>query len=751
MISIPAHIMTAALLLSLCTTIQQQVHADDDHDTPAGHSKLGESFNEGPRQHAYLIGGTGDIDFPVSTKIDEARAFFNQGVGQLHGYWYVEAERSFRQAVMLDPELAMAYWGMAQANVRNEERARGFLDKAYQRKDKITVAERSHIEAYHRFLAAGVKEEAKEGKPAKKVDEKARRQRYIRDLEQIIFDHPAHIETRALLANFTHLHNRHGVKPTSTQAYEDLMQVVLAEKPLHPVHHFRIHLWDDANLPARGLDAAAKCGPAAPSIAHMWHMPGHIYSKLHRYHDAAWQQEASARVDHRHMLHDRTLPDQTHNYAHNNEWLCRNLMHVGRVDDAVSQAENMIQLPRHPKYNTLAKSGSSASYGRDRLLEALERFEMWGELAAACQSPSLQQPDDEKQELRRLHLLGVAQINLGKQADAEATIAELEATLTEARELALSEEKTQADAAKKRLKDCEPKIAELKGLLLLRAGQTDEALAELEKAKGMDRFRLAEAYLACGKREKTLEIAREFIKQPPHQVLPPARAAILFEAAGENDEAAQAFEQLRKLAADVDLDAPLFTRLAPLAERLKLSTDWRIARTAGDDLGERPDLATLGPFRWQPSPASSWTLQDHQGRESSLATFAGRPVIVVFYLGSGCLHCVEQLHKLSPHSKSFADAGMEIVAISTETPAELQQAVAEFTTENQPIPFPLLSNEPHDVFRAYRCYDDFEQQPLHGTVLIDAQGRVRWQDTGHEPFMDVEFLLRESQRLLGQK
>ena len=40
----------------------------------------------------------------------------------------------------------------------------------------------------------------------------------------------------------------------------------------------------------------------------MWHMPGHIYSDLHRYADAAWQQEASARTDHAYMMRDGVLP-----------------------------------------------------------------------------------------------------------------------------------------------------------------------------------------------------------------------------------------------------------------------------------------------------------------------------------------------------------------------------------------------------------------------------------------------------------
>ena len=54
------------------------------------------------------------------------------------------------------------------------------------------------------------------------------------------------------------------------------------------------------------------------------------------------------------------------------------------------------------------------------------------------------------------------------------------------------------------------------------------------------------------------------------------------------------------------------------------------------------------------------------------------------------------------------------------------------------------------MFHEYRAYDDFEEQPLHGTFLIDERGNVRWQDISYEPFMDPKFVLAESQRLLSQ-
>ena len=77
-----------------------------------GHSVHGQSFDEGPRRFAKLMGGTGEVHFPVTTTSPEAQKFFDQGVGQLHGFWYYEAERSFRQALHLDANCVMAYWGI---------------------------------------------------------------------------------------------------------------------------------------------------------------------------------------------------------------------------------------------------------------------------------------------------------------------------------------------------------------------------------------------------------------------------------------------------------------------------------------------------------------------------------------------------------------------------------------------------------------------------------------------------------------
>ncbi len=117
----------------------------------AGHSAHGEAFNEGPRQAAQFMGNTGNVHFPVSTESREVQEFFDQGIGQLHGFWYLEAERSFRHAAALDPSCAMTYWGMAMANVKNRDRAKGFVQEAVDRKEAATPRERQWIESLERF------------------------------------------------------------------------------------------------------------------------------------------------------------------------------------------------------------------------------------------------------------------------------------------------------------------------------------------------------------------------------------------------------------------------------------------------------------------------------------------------------------------------------------------------------------------------------------------------------------------------
>src|SRR5436190_11679110 len=119
-----------------------------------GHSFHAEVFNEGPRQKAYLMQGMPKITFTVTTKVPEAAQFVCQGLGQVHGFWYYEAERSFRQAAALDKECGIAYWGMAMANIDNQDRAKKFMPECVKHKAGLSEHELMYIDALDAYLKA---------------------------------------------------------------------------------------------------------------------------------------------------------------------------------------------------------------------------------------------------------------------------------------------------------------------------------------------------------------------------------------------------------------------------------------------------------------------------------------------------------------------------------------------------------------------------------------------------------------------
>ncbi|HJS06905.1 MAG TPA: redoxin domain-containing protein [Pirellulales bacterium] len=827
--------------------------AQEKADVPAGHSMHGEAFNAGPRQAAYLLAGTGKVNFPITTKVALVQRLFDQGLGQLHGFWYWEAERSFRMAAVLDRDCAMAYWGMAMANTNNADRALGFIREARKRDDKITPRESRYIAAlsdYYEEWDKARKEEppekdsppqadkpdtetkpdAKEDEPAltkppadpaalsdksksakkgrgrrsraddpKKVAEKKRKQEYLDKLEAITKDFPDDLEAKAFLAYYR-WNWRDDVPIDDREKVDALLQQVFDAEPMHPAHHYRIHLWDDPE-PKRALASAALCGPAAPAIAHMWHMPGHIYSKLHRYTDAVYQQEASARVDHLHMMRDRIMPYQIHNYAHNNEWLARNLVYVGRVQGAVDVAKNLIEAPRHPKLNSPEKASSAAGYGRQRLFDTLILYELWHDYIQLAMTPYLAPQDSQADEIRHIRWLAAAHLSIGNRIQGGEQLDQLvdlqaklkteqdeagQAADDKAREEKKAEaeiDKAREEARKRfdsRLQAVEKAIAHLEGLAAAVKGEHAAAVKLYEKAGDLSKPQLARAYLRAGEMEKAEKLAREAVADAKNQVYPLATLVEILYAVQKYDDARREFDELRKVAGTSDLRAPIFDRLAAIAREFKYPYRWQIPPAPAPDIGARPDLERLGPFRWQPMPAVPWTLHNAEEQPISLYDYSGKPVVVLFYLGYGCLHCAEQLQAFVPLADEYKQAGIQLVAISTDSVTDLKKSmegsgfrvqgsaspkpevsgpksdgadattpVDEKTGEAASFPFTLVSNSDLRAFKAYRCFDDFEGRPLHGTFLIDKDGLIRWQEIGADPFKDAEFLLKEAKRLIA--
>jgi peroxiredoxin len=738
-------------------------------DAMTGRSEHGPAFDSGPRRAAIKLNGSGVVVFPVTTKSPEAQAFVTQGVGLLHGFWSFEAERSFRQAASLDPECAMAYWGMAFANFDdNETRAKAFMAEAVKRKDKATPRERLYIEALDEYFNAS------------KRDNKARRRSLVEKYEAIARKNPTDVEAKAFLVWQLWDNQQHGVPLDSKLAVNALVGEILAAQPRHPAHHYRIHLTDHTDDPG-GFISAALCGPVAPAVPHMWHMPGHTYAANKRYADAAWQMEAAHRVENAYLTRMHIVPDENHLYVHNRGWLIDNLDYSGRIRDAVDLCKHVVELPRHPGYRQQIEAGK-------KLFDLLVRHERWGDLLALENSDFLPPTEDRAELARRLVAFGRADLGRDDRSTAVARLAKLNNWCDEARKdvwsvwataygpnhfggmiatlwaagpnaspanfavdyLAADRSLRRPDATGKtdglrekfdRLRSFERAAAELRGHIALANGAAKAAQEWFARAGDVAADVRARADAAGGESSKAEETTRD----TGGRVDRLANRVDLLQRLGKTNEARAAFTDLRSLAATADLDDPPLARLAPLAASYGWPADWR-TRVTPSDVGQRPPPDSLGPLRWQPWQTAEWALPDYDGRIVRLSDYRGRPVVVIFYLGFGCIHCVEQLTAFLPRAREFAAAGIELVAIGTDSQDTLKGADADGK-----YPFTILADKDYSAFRAAGAFDDFERIPLHATLLIDPAGRVRWQDIGAEPFKDPDFLLNEAKRLLRIK
>ncbi|MCB1278689.1 redoxin domain-containing protein [Prosthecobacter sp.] len=742
--------MRPFLVLTLSLTVLLRAHGDP------GHSAHGEAFNEGPRQAAVFIPGCGDaVNFPISSKNPEVQKFFKQGVGQLHGFWYYEAERTFRQVAAIDPDCAMAYWGMSMANVNNEKRARAFIQKATPLKSKATPREQKWIAILENLY----RDNDKRDKKQKSLD-------CIKDFEALVQEDRNDIEAKAFLV-WRIWFSRDEAPISSLQAVDALLDQIFAAVPNHPAHHYRIHLWDQSK-PILALKSDAQCGQAAPGIAHMWHMPGHTFSKLKRPDDAAWQQEASTRVDHAYMIRTYILPDQIHNYAHNEEWLTRTYNDLGRANDAAALARSLIAIPRHPAYNTLDKNSTSSSYGRTRLIETLIKWELWNDLKKFTATPAGHPAHD----ITRLRAAGLAAYHLDDANALAAALKELGTLKTETKLVNVDTSKIKSakpqsgastttgksgtsksstppkPAEKPEVKAKNNATAELKALVALNGKDTSEATKLLDALKTTDvpKERQARYWLKLGDKTKAVELTKNFTQD----LVGLAIKTEILQACGKMDDAKKAFEETRKQAFAMDRDLPIAKRLDTLAKTFGITGDWPAPAPKRTDSGVRPEITTLGPVHWHAPDAPVFEALTLDNRFVKSTDFTSKkPTLFIFYLGHDCGHCVEQMQAFSKVAGDFDKAGIQLVAITLEPTTVAAGIRPKLNLKpDAPLPFPILSDSSLAAFKAVRAHDDFENENLHATLLIDTHGKQRWQDISWEPFTNAKFALEESKRLL---
>ncbi|WP_171474733.1 peroxiredoxin family protein [Frigoriglobus tundricola] len=143
-------------------------------------------------------------------------------------------------------------------------------------------------------------------------------------------------------------------------------------------------------------------------------------------------------------------------------------------------------------------------------------------------------------------------------------------------------------------------------------------------------------------------------------------------------------------------------------------------------------------------PAPTFTLVDtNEGPVEFGALLARGPVVLVFYYGYSCDHCVAQLFGIDKDLRYFTELGATVVGVGPDPSARTRERYAEYGAFH----FPVLSDRERSVAARYGVFrpaaGDLPKWQAHGTFVIGRDRRVRWVNTGPEPFTDTVTLLRE--------
>ncbi len=226
----------------------------------------------------------GQVHFPISTT-PAAQAQFDRAVAMLHSFWYEELEREFKKVLELDPDCAMACWGIAMGYWHPlwEEPSAEALSAglaAAQKGQRIgakTPRERAYLNAIGAFY-----------QDYQSVEHAVRVRRYTDAMERIHRQYPSDTEATAfyalgLLAS----------APPNDRSYTNqlhaaaLLEQVAVIQTNHPgAVHYLIHAYDFPSLASRGLREAWCYSQIAPEVPHALHMPSHIYTRLGMWQDS---------------------------------------------------------------------------------------------------------------------------------------------------------------------------------------------------------------------------------------------------------------------------------------------------------------------------------------------------------------------------------------------------------------------------------------------------------------------------------
>jgi len=316
--------------------------------------------------------GIGRAHDAVSTKSAEAQAFYDQGLAYLHSYVWIEAARSFHQALRIDPGLALAQVGLSYAyiEVNKPTEARQAIESAFAlgaTADKRGLSaqaahERHHVEARRLQMAA---EEAPR--------DIAKLAAYRKALDAALAAFPDDVELilkRGMAESPDPADRGQGSVPASVPFYQRALKV----SPNHPgARHYLAHAYENSGRVNEALTNAAAFAAQATDVPHALHMHGHELRRAGRPVEAAAQFEAANKVQRAYFAREKVGADLDWHHAHNLDLLAATYQYTGQMKKAEALLKQSFGLPSNLLVQIVNKREWPAYLlARNRPAEAIE-------------------------------------------------------------------------------------------------------------------------------------------------------------------------------------------------------------------------------------------------------------------------------------------------------------------------------------------------------------------------------------------
>jgi tetratricopeptide (TPR) repeat protein len=271
--------------------------------------------------------GIGRVSQKVTTSSRDAQAFYDQGLAYLHSYVWIEAARSFREAIRRDEKLAMAWMGLARAEqaMNHNSQVKEAITKA-----QALAAGASKLEATYVALRAQ-QIEAQNAPPEKETE---KHDAYKRAIEKAIAAHPSEAELWILRGNAEEP-GPWGRGQTGGIGAIAYYEAALARYPGHfGAHHYLVHAFENVGRHVEAAEHGKIYAEAVPRVAHAQHMYGHVLPRLGRWKEAQEQFEKADAIEREYARAEKLRPGDDWHHVHNLQLLGFTYLRLGRAHDA---------------------------------------------------------------------------------------------------------------------------------------------------------------------------------------------------------------------------------------------------------------------------------------------------------------------------------------------------------------------------------------------------------------------------------